>query len=116
MAAKAFVPVEAFPWAHRSRGHGRRLQGHDVASCGTIHHVTIGVATMRVRVIGADPVVQAWVVPVKGAGDMELTRTPPTFVKQRLQPYKSRRVNDYMTERLKTGTGKIDGQALKRGG
>jgi hypothetical protein len=27
MPARAFVPVEAFPWARRFRGHGPLLQG-----------------------------------------------------------------------------------------
>jgi len=45
-----------------------------------------------------------------------MTRALQAFVKQRLLPYKYPRLIHYVTELPKTGTGKIDRQALKRGG
>jgi acetyl-CoA synthetase len=58
--------------------------------------------------------VQAWVALRPGhAGGPELTRTLQAFVKQRLLPFKYPRVIEYLDALPKTGTGKIDRQALK---
>jgi len=57
---------------------------------------------------------QAWVVLKAGkAADEETTRELQTFVKQQLLPYKYPRVIEFMEALPKTGTGKIDRQALK---
>ena len=58
--------------------------------------------------------VQAWVALRSGhAVGPELTRTLQAFVKQRLLPFKYPRVIEYLDALPKTGTGKIDRQALK---
>ena len=46
--------------------------------------------------------------------DDEITGTLQRFVKERLLPYKYPRIVDYVETLPKTGTGKIDRQALKR--
>ncbi len=59
--------------------------------------------------------VKAWVVLKVGhaAGD-DTTRELQTFVKQRLVPYKYPRAIEYVAALPKTGTGKIDRQALRK--
>ena len=61
--------------------------------------------------------VQAWVVLTAGpcAGRRRLTRELQNFVKQRLLPYKYPRAIEYLDALPKTGTGKIDRQALRAG-
>ena len=46
-------------------------------------------------------------------GDEAMVKTLQEFVKQRLLPYKYPRVIEYMEALPKTGTGKIDRQALR---
>jgi benzoate-CoA ligase family protein len=48
-------------------------------------------------------------------GDAEQTRKLQDYVKAKLLPYKYPRVIDYVEELPKTGTGKIDRQALRQG-
>ena len=58
---------------------------------------------------------QAWVVPMPDkSGDAGLTKTLQQFVKDRLLPHKYPRQVTYLDELPKTGTGKLDRQALKR--
>ena len=58
---------------------------------------------------------KAFVVTVPGiSADEELTRELQSFVKQSLLPYKYPREISYVSELPKTGTGKIDRQALSR--
>ena len=58
--------------------------------------------------------VQAWVVLKCGQSvGADMTRELQTFVKQQLLPYKYPRVIEYLEALPKTGTGKIDRQALK---
>ena len=57
---------------------------------------------------------KAFVVLVPGTTPEEaITRQLQDFVKARLLPYKYPRIVDYLEELPKTGTGKIDRQALK---
>ena len=58
--------------------------------------------------------VQAWVALRPGhTASLQLTQELQGFVKQRLLPYKYPRVVEYLETLPKTGTGKIDRQALK---
>jgi acetyl-CoA synthetase len=58
--------------------------------------------------------IRAWVVCETGVtGDDELTRELQAYVKAGLLPYKYPRIIEYSGELPKTGTGKIDRQALK---
>jgi acyl-coenzyme A synthetase/AMP-(fatty) acid ligase len=58
--------------------------------------------------------VQAWVVLRDGlSGGVEITTELQSFVKRELLPYKYPRVIQYVKVLPKTGTGKIDRQALK---
>jgi acyl-coenzyme A synthetase/AMP-(fatty) acid ligase len=58
--------------------------------------------------------VQAWVVLREGStGGPEITADLQSFVKRQLLPYKYPRVIRYLAALPKTGTGKIDRQALK---
>ena len=60
--------------------------------------------------------VQAWVALRPGyAAGSELTRTLQAFVKERLLPFKYPRAIEYLDTLPKTGTGKIDRQALRAG-
>jgi acetyl-CoA synthetase len=60
--------------------------------------------------------VHAWVALRPGyAAGAELTRTLQAFVKARLLPFKYPRRIEYLDVLPKTGTGKIDRQALKVG-
>jgi benzoate-CoA ligase family protein len=60
--------------------------------------------------------VQAWVVlQPSRAASADTTRELQDFVKHRLLPYKYPRVVEYLEALPKTGTGKIDRQALKAG-
>jgi benzoate-CoA ligase family protein len=88
----------------------------EVERCLAEHPAVQECAVLAVEDAQRITTLKAWVVPVTGAGDAELTRTLQTFVKQRLVLYKYPRVVDYVSELPKTGTGKIDRQALKRGG
>jgi benzoate-CoA ligase family protein len=51
-----------------------------------------------------------------GTGSQAATRALQDYVKERLLPYKYPRIVAYLDELPKTGTGKIDRQALLRGG
>jgi acyl-coenzyme A synthetase/AMP-(fatty) acid ligase len=58
--------------------------------------------------------VQAWVVLRHGqSAGADMTHELQTFVKQQLLPYKYPRAIEYMEALPKTGTGKIDRQALR---
>jgi len=55
---------------------------------------------------------RAFVVSLDGAADAGRTAELQAYVKQRLLPYKYPRRIDYLDELPKTGSGKIDRQAL----
>jgi acetyl-CoA synthetase len=56
----------------------------------------------------------AWVVPAGATGTEELVKELQDYVKSRLLPYKYPRSIDFMESLPKTGTGKMDRQALRR--
>lgn len=60
---------------------------------------------------------KAWVVLKRGdAGTDQMTAALQDYVKQKLLPYKYPRIVEYRDDLPKTGTGKIDRQALQSGG
>jgi acetyl-CoA synthetase len=72
-------------------------------------------AVMGVELADRRMTLQAWVVPVAdGAGGEEKVRELQDYVKSRLLPYKYPRRVRFLSELPKTGTGKIDRQALLR--
>lgn len=84
----------------------RRLAEHpDVRECAVLAH----------RLPDLRMTLRAVVALRRGAGGEATTRALQDFVKAGLTPYKHPRIVDYVEELPKTGTGKIDRQALAKG-
>ena len=88
----------------------------EVERCLADHPAVLECAVLAVEDANRITTLKAWVVLASGEAGDSTTRELQAFVKQRLLPYKYPRVIAYETELPKTGTGKIDRQALRRGG
>jgi acetyl-CoA synthetase len=72
-------------------------------------------AVMGVELADRRMTLQAWVVPAAEVADPDAkARELQDYVKSRLLPYKYPRRIGFVSELPKTGTGKIDRQALRR--
>lgn len=85
----------------------------EVERCLTEHEKIQECAVMGVQTEDHMTTLKAFVVPVNGTkADEALTQEFQRYVKENLLPYKYPRVVEYFEELPKTGTGKIDRQAL----
>ena len=71
-------------------------------------------AVLAVEMADRRMTLRAYVVLLDGAAGPEVTKELQDFVKRRLLPFKYPREVVYLPELPKTGTGKIDRQALKQ--
>jgi benzoate-CoA ligase family protein len=87
----------------------------EVELCLAEHAAVREVAVAAVELPDRRMALKAFVVPAEeGADPAALTRTLQEFVKERLLPHKYPRLVEFLPELPKTGTGKIDRQALLR--
>jgi benzoate-CoA ligase family protein len=87
----------------------------EVELCLAEHKAVREVAVLGLEMADRRMTLKAFVVPLDPAVERDaLTRELQDFVKRALLPYKYPRVVEYLTELPKTGTGKIDRQALLR--
>jgi benzoate-CoA ligase family protein len=95
---------------------GQWVHPLEVERCLVEHPAVKECAVLGVEDANRLMTLQAWVALKPGlAASPEITRELQIFAKQRLLPYKYPRVIEYLESLPKTGTGKIDRQALKRG-
>ena len=87
----------------------------EVELCLAEHKAVREVAVLGLEMEDRRMTLKAFVVPLDPAAERDaLTRELQDFVKRALLPYKYPRVVEFMAELPKTGTGKIDRQALLR--
>lgn len=87
----------------------------EVELCLANHRAVREVAVMGIELPDRRMTLKAYVVPADPAADAQsLTAELQEYVKRTLLPYKYPRIVELMTELPKTGTGKIDRQALLR--
>lgn len=86
----------------------------EVERCLAEHPAVQECAVLAVEDANRITTLKAWVVRAVASPDVT-ARELQDFVKRRLLPYKYPRVVEFVAELPKTGTGKIDRQALKRG-
>jgi benzoate-CoA ligase family protein len=93
---------------------GQWIHPLEVERCLVEHPAVAECAVLGVEDANRLMSVKAWVALRPGnVGGAETTRALQEFVKQRLLPYKYPRVVEYLESLPKTGTGKIDRQALR---
>jgi len=86
----------------------------EVELCLADHPMVTECAVLGLELPDRRMVLKAFVAPAAGvAGDGATTAALQAFVREKLLPYKYPRLVEYMAELPKTGTGKIDRQALK---
>ena len=89
----------------------------EVELCLAEHKAVREVAVLGLEMADRRMTLKAFVVPLDPAAERDaLTRELQDFVKRALLPYKYPRVVEFLAELPKTGTGKIDRQALLRRG
>ncbi len=93
---------------------GQWVHPLEIERCLAEHPAILECAVLAVEDSNRLMSVQAWVALRPGhTPGRDTTRDLQTFVKQRLLPYKYPRTIEYLDSLPKTGTGKIDRQALK---
>lgn len=86
----------------------------EVELCLADHDKVHECAVMGIQMQDRRMTLKAFVVPIEGVTACdELTKELQTYIKEKLLPYKYPRSIQYFSELPKTGTGKIDRQALK---
>jgi acyl-coenzyme A synthetase/AMP-(fatty) acid ligase len=87
----------------------------EVERCLAEHPSVRECAVLAVQLPDRRTTLKAFVVPMKSIADREVfTRTLQDHVKKTLLPYKYPRIVEFLDELPKTGTGKIDRQALAK--
>lgn len=85
----------------------------EVELCLADHRAVLEVAVVALELADRRMTLKAFVVPTDAAADRTaLTAELQAYVRRTLLPYKYPRIVEYLTELPKTGTGKIDRQAL----
>ena len=89
----------------------------EVELCLAEHKAVCEVAVLALELADRRMTLKAFVVPAAAAADRDaLTVELQNYVKRTLLPYKYPRIVEYLAELPKTGTGKIDRQALMKRG